>query len=178
MRRKRSKSESSQTSPKIGTLERNINSNPEPLDQEYCHPFHNNNSDNLEHHIESDTLGNNESFTTRLSEWALKFNIPDQAKRSLLTNVIIPSQIIPRKLNISKMGENGYFWYSGLKENLNNVLRAHIKTNTSISLNINIDELSLYESPKKVWPILVNIHEFKTIKPIAVAVFIGNCKTL
>lgn len=186
--------ESLQTSPEIGALERNINANPESLiDHDYCHPIHNNNSDNLEH-FESDTLCNHKSFTTRLSEWALKFNIAHQAIRSLLTicsehyNLIIPSQIpkdprtllqTPRESNISQMGTNGFFWYSGLKENLNNVLKAHITTDTSISLNINIDGLPLFKSSvKQVWPILVNIHVFETIKPIAVAVFYGDCKIL
>lgn len=85
----------------------------------------------------------------------------------------------PRKLNFVKIGvgvDAGLYWHQGLEFCLRNCFK-NLKCSISISININIDGLPIYKSSNKTfWPVLVNIHEYTNIKPMAVGIFYGESK--
>ncbi|EAT39723.1 AAEL008504-PA [Aedes aegypti] len=82
----------------------------------------------------------------------------------------------PRNVDIRPMGGGGQYWHQGLEPCLRRIFRD-IRTDTSISININIDGLPIYKSTtKNFWPILCNIYEIPSIAPIVVGIFYGYGK--
>ncbi|XP_021705627.1 uncharacterized protein LOC110678452 [Aedes aegypti] len=126
-------------------------------------------------------------IVTDIRKWSAENNIPQTALKSLIdvlnSNLQLdlpkdPRSIMrtPRNVDIRPMGEGGQYWHQGLEPCLRRIFRD-IRTDTSISININIDGLPIYKSTtKNFWPILCNIYEIPSIAPIVVGIFYGYGK--
>lgn len=139
-------------------------------------------NDNVEHE-------ENQKFRTNIRKWAISHNITHLALRDLLkimkkrfdkNSVILPDD--PRTLLqttqtvlISKVS-GGEYWHNGLGKCLKKLF-ATLTDSKTISLNVNIDGLLLYNSSKgEFWPILANIHVFPQIAPMPLGIFCGKTK--
>ncbi|XP_050092254.1 uncharacterized protein LOC126575549 [Anopheles aquasalis] len=152
----------------------------------------NNNSDTVsDPPIKNDEINENWDLSECLKYWVLKNNaphktldellsifknkktfkgtLPKTGKTLLKTSRTATSTIIPM--------DDGKFWYNTLKCTITSYFYRNIKKSMSISLNINIDGMSLFNSSgKQFWPIMVNIHEKPSMNPIPIALFFGDSK--
>lgn len=70
-----------------------------------------------------------------------------------------------------QIGE-GQYWNQGLKDCLEKVC-SYLDVPNLISININIDGLSLHRSSKdEFWSILFNIHEVPNLEPMIIGIYI------
>lgn len=81
----------------------------------------------------------------------------------------------PRVMHIISTFEDGSkYWHQGVELCLRNCFEL-MDEDLRISININIDGLPLYNSSRKcLWPILMNVHEWPLIKPMAIGIFFGE----
>lgn len=127
-----------------------------------------------------------DNFRTQLTEWALTNQPTQQQLRELLKvcNNTLPFQLpqdprtilsTPRILTgLVRFEDGSHYWHHGLihplKLSLNNVKSMP----DTLSLNVNVDGLTIYESSREeFWPILCNIHELKFIEPIVIGIYCG-----
>lgn len=82
----------------------------------------------------------------------------------------------PRHIETTKLNDGSEYWHQGLEK----CLRLHFEGMTvdkTISLNMNIDGLPLFNSATKCfWPILANVYECPDLPPMAVGIFYGEKK--
>lgn len=132
------------------------------------------------------------SFCGEITAWALNHQITQSALKSLLLilrsklpNEDLPSDArtllkTPReKICESIPNENGKYWHYGLQKVLLEALIArNILLRKQYTLNINIDGLPMFRSStESFWPILVEIHEFRSqVPPLVVGIFCGKSK--
>lgn len=92
-------------------------------------------------------------------------------------NDLIAAQWTRKGITLIKYKEkNGMYWHQGISSLL---VRSfdYITVHTSIRINVNIDGLPLHRSTNKCfWPILINVHDYPNIKPMAVGIFYGEGK--
>ncbi|XP_035773514.1 uncharacterized protein LOC118456663 [Anopheles albimanus] len=70
----------------------------------------------------------------------------------------------------------GQYWYQGLEKCLRHDFED-LKEPRSVSLNINIDGLPIFNNGnQQVWPILSNVHEEPNAKPFIIGAFLGTSK--
>ncbi|XP_041985034.1 uncharacterized protein LOC121737423 [Aricia agestis] len=142
------------------------------------------NEDNVD---KIDTSTKNDDFRDHYKKWAIDFNITQVALKQL--NVILNKRmpcivpLDPRTLLKSKKEiqiiviDDGRYWNNGLIECLKTILQYLNDKPKSISLNVNIDGLPLFNSSKhQVWPILCNIHEKPNVPPFVVGIYEGTSK--
>ena len=127
-----------------------------------------------------------------LIQWALKYSIPHVALTDLL--ILLKNELkleelprnsrtligTPSSCSIVPM-RDGHFWYNGIQKNLyqQSFLTELNKDKAihSISLIFNIDGLPPFNSsPLQFWPILLKVHEYPKLKPMAVAIYCGPTK--
>lgn len=140
---------------------------------------------------EDDEISANELFRDNLRNWALQFRISHFALNGLLkiidtrlgakssglpldarTLLLTPRSIIP----VQALSGGGEYWHNGLKICLSNTFQ-NLDKSISISLNINIDGIPVFNSSKvSFWPILSNITEFPKISPMVVGIYCGASK--
>lgn len=81
----------------------------------------------------------------------------------------------PQAIKIIPVG-HGEYWHNGLRFCLQNLF-SKIEKPITISLNINLDGLPIFKSAKdEFWPILVNIAELPTQKPMVIGIYSGKSK--
>lgn len=98
------------------------------------------------------------------------YKLPNDARTFLKT---------PRSQNIIVVDDKGgKYWHYGIEKSILNALRYVKRDVYHLNLNINIDGLPMFNSSlSALWPILVQIHEFrKIIPPLVVGVYNGKCK--
>lgn len=125
-----------------------------------------------------------------LRRWANIFNVPQVAVKAVVNiinanfNANLPADPrtlmkTPRSVIYTEIGngiDKGLYWHQGLEFCLRNCFKD-LGQSISISININIDGLPLYRSSNKTfWPILFNIHEYPSIRPMALGIFFGESK--
>lgn len=130
-----------------------------------------------------ENIDNDASFQEELRIWAITNNIRHTAINLLLkilkkrTKSCLPLDArtlleTPKDVVLTTLGR-GIYWHQGLevclKYNLHDINKP-----LNISLNFNIDGLPIYKSSKnEFWPILFNIYELPTIKPMVVGIWSG-----
>lgn len=134
-------------------------------------------------------IAKNMKLRANIVKWALENSITHNALKGI-TNIInnhCGSPVLskdPRTLlrtprdiqDIQKIGENQYYWHNGLQYCLENLL-CNVSKPLTISLNINLDGLPIYKSAREeLWPILFNIFEFPSVKPMIIGVYHGTSK--
>lgn len=134
---------------------------------------------------EENLLGVENTFRTKLTEWALNTNPTQHQLRELLKlcNESLPFKLpqdprtilsTPRCINLSTFEDGSQYWHHGLIEPLKSVMQTVTSLPDKLSLNINVDGLPIYESSREeFWPILFNIHELKHIDPVVVGIYRG-----
>lgn len=146
-------------------------------------------SDNDEISAEEDTMIKAGVFRNELKKWASDFKIAHLALNGLSTivNSYVGHRIMPKcgrtlmqtqhsVIPVQVLAGGGEYWHNGLAKCLTNMLRE-LDHPISISLNINIDGLPLYNSSKMAfWPILFNIHEMPKIPPAVIGIYCGETK--
>lgn len=130
------------------------------------------------------------TFENNLKKWAFKYKISHLALRDFLQifneysaeEKFLPDD--PRTLLQTERNAipvvpligGGEYWHNGLEKCLRSVFK-NLQKPISISLNINIDGLPLFNSSKvSFWPILCNIAEMPSIRPMVVGVYCGATK--
>lgn len=130
-----------------------------------------------------------QEFCDEIRKWAIEFQIKHTAINALLSilKCHVPENVLPkcartlvhtpRSTLISvddRLG--GQYWHYGLKRVLLENLTRIEQVPKNISLNINIDGLPAFKSStKSFWPILVNIHELRSVQPpLIVGIFCGG----
>lgn len=125
---------------------------------------------------------------SRIRRWATSFRINHMALKEMLSiwNERLPNIMpadprtllnTPRQIVIRTLDYNGLYWHQGLHFCIEKLLRNLQHVPSTISLNINVDGLPVYKSSKQeFWPILVNIHELPTVKPMVVGIYSGYGK--
>lgn len=141
--------------------------------------------------IESDDLSAdaNEIYQENLRNWALQYRINHLAINNLLQIInthagkrLLPHDArtlpqTPRKvIPVQALSGGGEYWHNGLRECLSNAFR-NLNKPISISLNINIDGLPVFNSSKiAFWPILFNIAEIPKMPPMVIGIYCGASK--
>lgn len=128
-------------------------------------------------------------FFDKLSHWAITEHLTRQQVKKLLeicnetlpfTLPIDPRSIFhtPKSVEIMTFNDSSQYWHHGLEYALVKTLESvNCELPNSLSLNINIDGLPIYESSNdQFWPILCNISEMSFIEPIIVGIYRGKCK--
>ncbi|XP_062549439.1 uncharacterized protein LOC134214008 [Armigeres subalbatus] len=129
------------------------------------------------------------SLEESIRYWALKTNQPHQSINMIMDIIRkkTDGKLLPRSarslLKTSRTATSnivdiagGQYWYYGIRRCLADFFRD-IDHPISISINVNIDGIPVYKSSKaQLWPILFNIFEKPDIKPMAIALFLGNSK--
>lgn len=125
-----------------------------------------------------------------LKKWALEFQINHAALRGLLSiiNTYAGDNVLPQDGRTLLHSENkviqmktldggtGEYWHNGLKRCLSNTFR-NLHEPISISINVNVDGLPLYNSSKvNLWPILCTITEMPKIRPMVIGIYCGSAK--
>lgn len=125
------------------------------------------------------------NFRTKLSEWALATQPTQHQLRELLKvcNDTLPFKLpqdprtilgTPRCINLFTFEDCSQYWHHGLIDPLKSALKNMKSLPDRLSLNINVDGLTIYESSKEeFWPILCNIYELKSINPIVIGIYRG-----
>lgn len=123
----------------------------------------------------------------QLRQWVAEFNISMRALGALLrilkalcfTSLPTDARTVmrtPRSVKITKIENRAEYWHQGVDVCLRNNF-ADLSKDTTISVNINVDGLPLFDSATKCfWPILMNIHEYPSMHPMAIGVFYGEKK--
>lgn len=116
-------------------------------------------------------------------QWALKYRSSHESVRAICKVInkcfgkVLPEDArtllkTPKKVELMELG-NGHYWHNGVQNCLTMVFKNHTAPST-ISLNINMDGLPIYNSSKKeFWPILGSIHEIPNLKPMVFGIFCG-----
>lgn len=129
----------------------------------------------------------NIEFVRRMRLWAVSFNVPQVALRALFQNInsrfpnTLPRD--PRTLlktyqtvTITKVG-NGSYWHHGLELSLRQMFAELSDIPNAISLNVSMDGFPIYKSSKlEFWPILFNIYEIISQKPMIIGIYCGKGK--
>lgn len=126
-------------------------------------------------------------FRKNIRKWAVSFNVPHVALKALFQNInsrfpnTLPRD--PRTLLktyqtvvITKVG-NGSYWHHGFEISLRQIFAEISGIPNVISINVNMDGLPIYKSSKlEFWPILFNIYEIPSIKPMIIGLYCGKGK--
>ncbi|XP_055598501.1 uncharacterized protein LOC129748042 isoform X3 [Uranotaenia lowii] len=81
---------------------------------------------------------------------------------------------MPNSLDIISMSETEFYWHQGLENCLRRNFR-NLQGACTISLNVNIDGLPLFNSSEKnFWPIQCNVFEHSHIAPMVVGIYFGH----
>lgn len=136
------------------------------------------------------TCSKEKILRNNLANWASEFQIHYTALKVLLRifNEFVGSNILPqdgrtllqtecKAVNVQKLdGGNGEYWHNGLEKCLLNTFR-NLNKPISISLNINVDGIPLYNSSRVVfWPILCTITEIPKMRPMVIGIYCGSAK--
>ncbi|XP_065088016.1 uncharacterized protein LOC135709552 [Ochlerotatus camptorhynchus] len=127
-----------------------------------------------------------ENLTSFLRNWSTQFNISQQALKPLLQKLNNYDRTLPesprRLLRTPRINptiidiEGGQYWHQGLEHCLR-MCFPELKEPLKVNININIDGLPLFKNgTNQVWPILFNLHEFASLKPMIVGIFYGKSK--
>lgn len=126
------------------------------------------------------------NFRTKLSERAIINKPTHRQLRNLLSicNETLPIQLpvaprtilgTTRVISTTKFHDGSEYWHHSLINSLNTILCSLVDVPDSISLNINIDGLPLFESSlEQFWPILCNIQQLHYIEPIVIGIYCGK----
>lgn len=134
-------------------------------------------------------INKSEVFRKQLKKWASDFQISHLALNGLSTivNSFVGDKLLPKSgktmmqthssvIPVQALDGGGEYWHNGLAKCLTNIFHE-LDRPISISLNINIDGLPLYNSSKiTFWPILFNIHEMPKIPPAVIGIYCGDTK--
>lgn len=131
----------------------------------------------------------NEIVIREMRKWTADFNIPHAAVKKLLqilnencsdmlTLPADPRTLLktPTHTTIQKFDNDNAYWHNGIEKCLRNCFGL-LEKDLSISININVDGIPLFNSSTKCfWPILFNIYEHPSIRPMAAGIYFGDKK--
>lgn len=124
---------------------------------------------------------------SNLSKWAIQHQISHLALKDLmkLINTDIAKMLpddprtllqTPQEVITTKIGADGQYWHHGFKKCLECTFR-NLSESMTISVNINMDGLPIYNSSKaQFWPILFNITEMTELSPMVIGIYCGTSK--
>lgn len=124
---------------------------------------------------------------SNLRKWAMKYQIPHVAVKDLMNLIntridkVLPEDPrtlleTPQVVSIVEIGDGGQYWHYGLECCLRRIFKNIDETKT-ISVNINMDGLPLFDSSKvEFWPILFNITEMTDVPAMPIGIFCGKTK--
>lgn len=149
----------------------------------------NHDSDVGDNDMEDVEIDVNDVLRDNLRNWALQFGISHLALCSLLKiiEMRVGENCVPQDartllqthrnvIPVQALSGGGEYWHNGLTKCLSNAFQ-NLKKPISISLNINIDGIPVFNSSKvSFWPILSNITEFPKISPMVVGIYCGGSK--
>lgn len=130
---------------------------------------------------------NNLSFREKLRTWAIENKITHSAlnKLTAIINEQIPGTLptdartilhTPSHIALKNV-EGGQYWHNGITNPLIEILQNWLDVPEIISLNINVDGLPIFKSSSnEFWPILCNIFENPSIKPLVIGIYFGKGK--
>lgn len=142
-------------------------------------------SENEEEESQSTLFEVGTKFRLKLTEWAISTHPTQHQLKELLKlcNETLPFDLpqdprtllcTPRFLSLKTFEDGSEYWHHGLIDPLKLALKKVKSLPEQLSLNINVDGLTLYESSREeFWPILCNIHELKSIEPIVIGIYCG-----
>lgn len=135
-----------------------------------------------------DEIARNAELRIDLAAWSMQHNISHNALKDLIAIInkasgkeLLPKDPrtllqTPRTVKIDSIGTDQQYWHNGLKICLENVF-ADISKSITVSLNFNMDGLPIFESTSyEFWPILCNITEMPSIRPMVVGIYYGKAK--
>lgn len=144
--------------------------------------------------VKNDDCDNTDEFTKdevlreEFVKWAFENSITHMALKGIIQIInhrleksVLPKDPrtllkTPRDVKISIIGNNQYYWHNGLQFCLENLFSKLSKPLT-VSLNINMDGLPIYKSSKdELWPILFNIAEMQSVRPMVIGIYHGKSK--
>lgn len=154
----------------------------------------NDDADGIDDEIEDDSfpldeIARNAELRSDITAWSLSHNISHIALKEL-TGIINrfagkdnllpkdPRTLLqaPRTVEIVSLGKDQYYWHNGMKYCLKNIFSG-ISGPITISLNFNMDGLPIFKSSKsEFWPILCNITEKPSIRPMVIGIYYRKAK--
>lgn len=157
----------------------------------HSQPIYNNNDaiSDTEYNNYDDREQHQDILRQQLAKWALLFNITHTALNNLLRilkegglhDLPLDARTLlftPTKTDIIQMHPSGSYFHYGLENSLRDQLRlmGTKYTDTSISININIDGLPLSKSTNsQLWPILGEIFP-RVCEPFVIGAYHGRTK--
>ena len=120
-----------------------------------------------------------------IMKWAIRSNVSHKSTKQLLTilqsyDIDVPRDprtllSTPRERSVQRKA-NGYYYYFGLEECLNQALDYLDETPAQVDIQVNVDGARLpFTDRCSIWPILVKICKM-TIAPMVVCVFVCRNK--
>lgn len=131
---------------------------------------------------------NEVNFRNELSEWAITNQPPKYQLKQLIAicNRNLPFNLpsdprtimrTPRIVHIQTLSDGSQYWHHGVQMALEVILQGVDVYPDTISLNVNVDGLPIFESAKdQFWPVFCNIFELPHIEPFVVGIFCGKSK--
>lgn len=122
-----------------------------------------------------------------LKKWASEHQITHAALNNLMNIInirigkIFPEDCrtllkTPQEVSIMTIGSEGQYWHHGFEQSLQYIFH-NLSEPKTISININIDGLPLFNSSKmEFWPILFNINEMPHVRPNIIGIYCGTSK--
>lgn len=129
----------------------------------------------------------NARFRSKLRKWAIQHQTTHLAFKDLIHIInntfgqILPEDPrtllrTPQSVLISKIGQSGQFWHHGFVKCLKTLFKNTYESKT-ISVNINMDGLPIYNSSKVEFrPILFNITEMPEFAAMVIGIYCGTSK--
>lgn len=136
-----------------------------------------------------DEIARNAELRSDITAWSLSHNISHIALKELIGIInrfsgkdnLLPKDprtllSTPRTVEIVSLGKDQQYWHNGMKYCLENIFSG-ISEPITISLNFNMDGLPIFKSSKsEFWPILCNITEKPSIRPMVIGIYYGEAK--
>lgn len=143
--------------------------------------------DNNDTAISDEDEGEMPSLFSELAQWAIQHSIRQSALNGLLTILkpfvtdALPKDArtllkTPKAIVTSPMGVDGAYWHFGLENCLSGYF-DNLAESLELHLSFNIDGLPIGSSSKKsFWPILFNINDLRSFKPMIIGIWCGEIK--
>lgn len=144
-------------------------------------------NDDISLSADETNLERNTELRSSLRKWAIDHQVTHKALRDLLALIntdierMLPEDPrtlleTPQEVALAHITKDAQYWHHGLEKCLRSLFR-NINESKTISININMDGLPIYNSSKlEFWPILFNISEMPHVPAMVIGIYCGPGK--